>query len=133
LPSFWTGLLAIPLRHGHAAPREPSDEVGLECRIDRRDLAESRRDGLACKVVLRRSEASGRHDQIAPANRSLERLLGAHQVVPDGLHMEAVDAKQREPAGEVVRIRVDDLAEQQLGPDRQELSLQRHDRASWLL
>jgi len=50
-------------------------------------------------------------------------LLRAREVVADRLHVEAIDAEERKAAGEVIGVRVDDLAEQQLGPDRQKLSL----------
>jgi len=32
--------------------------------------------------------------------------------------MEAINAQEREPAGEVIGVRIDDLAQQQLGSDR---------------
>src|SRR5437867_1385431 len=117
------GLLAITVGHDHAATREPREEYGLERGVDLRGLTERGRDGFPCQVVLGRPETPGRHDQVASGERSLERLLGAWEVVADRLHVETIDAEERKPAGKVVGVRIDDLAEQQLGPDGEELSL----------
>jgi hypothetical protein len=48
--------------------------------------------------------------------------------------MEAIDAQEREPAGEVIRVRVDDLTQQELGSDRQKLGFHGENRPidAWL-
>ena len=118
------GLLAIPFGHRRAATGEPGLELGRQRRVDGRRLAKRGRDRFARQVVLRRTEPAGAHDQVAPLDRPADRVGGPAEVVADGRGVQKVDPQAGQPAGQIGRIRVDDLAEQELGADGQELSTQ---------
>ena len=79
-------------------------------------------EGLARDVVLRRAEAAAADHGVAALEGEPDAPDHALEVVADfGLEM-GVDAGEREPFADPARIGVDDLAEQQLGPDRHDLA-----------
>jgi hypothetical protein len=118
------GLLPVSFRHRRSAAGEPGSQLRLERRIDRRRFAERRGDRLAGEVVLGRAETAGGDDEVAPLDRSPERLGGPAEVVADGRHVHEVDPEARQPCGQIRRICVDDLTKEQLGADGQELGAQ---------
>ena len=86
-------------------------------RLDAHLLAEHGGDGLACEVVLRRAQAAGREDDVAALPGALQRLARSREVVADLRHPEEVDAQRRQAGGDILRVRVDDLAQQYLRAD----------------
>ena len=123
-PRGWDepGLLAVALGHRRAASGEPRSELGLERRIDRRRLLERPGDRFAGEVVLGRPEPAGADDEVAPLDRPADGRRRPAEVVPDGGHVEEIDAQARQPPGQVGGIRVHDLAQQQLGANGEQLS-----------
>ena len=69
------------------------------------------------QVKFTDGDAARGDDQVRAGERSLDRLLTASQVVAHGRHVQTVDPQIREAAGQVLGIGVEDLAQQQLGPD----------------
>jgi hypothetical protein len=86
------------------------------------DAGELRDDGPR-EVVVGGAEAAGDDHDVRAAARVAEHGEHALDVVADGRVAVDVDADLREPCRDPRGVRVDALAEQQLGADRDELSL----------
>ena len=79
-------------------------------------------DGVAGDVVLGGTEATTQDDRVGPPEGEAERAHHALVVVPHlGLEV-TVDPGERELLAHPGRVRVHDLAEQQLGADRDDLA-----------
>src|SRR5205823_1913060 len=97
-------------------------QLPLEVGVDAWRLADGGRDRLARQVVLRGAQATGANDEVAAIQGPAHDLGGATEVVADRRHPIEVDAEVGQTAGEISGVRVDDVAEEELGPDRQKLS-----------
>src|SRR6185503_2508440 len=78
-------------------------------------------DRLAGQVVLRRAEAAGRYDEVRTTERTVQDLAAPCRVVPDGGDKQTVNSEIGEARRQVLRVRIHDLAEEQLGPDGEDL------------
>ena len=79
-------------------------------------------DRVASDVVLGRPEPSADEHHVGARRREPQRLDDPPLVVADGLVMGDVDADRSELLGHPLGVGVGDLAEQQLGADRQDVS-----------
>ena len=86
--------------------------------LDPHDL----RDRLARHVVGGRTEATADDDGVRAGEQILEGGDHPRQVVADLAVLERVDAHRRELLADPRAVRVDDLAEEQLGADRQNVT-----------
>ena len=112
----------LRLGHLYAARLEEAAQRRLQFRVDVRLLAHDGRDRLARQVVLRRAEAAGADDEVAALARPPDRLRQPVEVVADDVLVVDVDAERRQPRRDVRRVRIDDLAEQDLGADGEDFS-----------
>ena len=80
--------------------------------------ARERGDRIARDVVLRRAEPAAHEHDVGARGREAQRLDDPLQVVAHRLVVHDVDADLREALRHPLRVRVGDLPEQQLGPDR---------------
>ena len=83
--------------------------------------ARERGDRLARQVILGRTEPSGDEHHVRPRGSEPERSDDALDVVTDRLSEQHVDADPREPLRHPPGVRIGDLPEQELGPDREDL------------
>ena len=114
-----------PARLEHAA--DARAHVGIAFERD----AHHRGERLARDVVLRRPEAAARDHRVAARKADADALDHALEVVADlGLKMR-VDADERQLLADPARIGVDDLAEQQLGADRDDFAAHDASRATF--
>ena len=79
-------------------------------------------DGLLGEVVVGRTEAARGNDDICAAARELQCLGETCGVVADNGVIEHVDAERGELLREHLRVRVGDVAEEDLGADGDEFS-----------
>ena len=107
--------------NGMPAPVPQAAEPGLEGRIDGRRLGPDRRDRLAGEVVGRRTEATGRHDEVDPAERDPEGVLDRCPAIGHGRQAADLDAGRHQRPGQLARVRVAGLAAGDLGADREDL------------
>ena len=120
-PLRHVGLAAVVVGHLAAAageePLDPGDDRAVSNERDVHDLG----DRLPRDVVLRRPEAAAHDDAVRSGQRSTEGEDDPAVVVPDGLVEVGVDPRGRQLLAEPRAVRVGNLAEQQLGPDRHDL------------
>jgi hypothetical protein len=114
-------LREVVLGHVAAAGREHrGDDLGsslVELQIDTGD----RGDGPTRQIVLRRAETATADDCVVAIERLGDRRNDAVEVVAHLDLSVAVDPRRRELLADPRRVRIDDLAEQQFGPDRNHL------------
>jgi hypothetical protein len=79
------------------------------------------RDRVFGEIVDRRAEAAGRHGAVGALEHAAEHRREALRVVADGVLREHVQAVVGQDARDVDAIGVDQLAEENLGPDRHDL------------
>ena len=115
------GLTEIALRHRPAPPRPPFPQpIGVvlaEDHLAPGDLAHR----LPGDVVLGGANAAGHHHCVGTADCDPDRIGDAGEIVADRLLVVGVDAPLGEGRPHGGGVRVDDLAEQELGPHRDDL------------
>jgi hypothetical protein len=120
---FWhIGLPAVVLRHLTTARGEHRPDALEHLRISPQRDVHHFGDRLTGDVVLRRTEASAHDDGVAAGEGRTEGKHDAGEVVADRSLEMAVQAGSRQLLADVGGIRIDDLTEQQLGPDGDDLS-----------
>ena len=116
------GLLFVVFRHRAAPCREKRADL-LQLRfIKAQRVAESAGHDLFGQVVLRGAEPAGKHQQVAAAA-----CLAHHAFQPGGIvahHCLKVhgNAQRRKFTAQKLRVRIQDIAQQQLGADGNDLS-----------
>ena len=119
------GLPHVHLRHRAAELREAATQLLFDLGITDQRAAGQRGDRLARDVVLRRAQPPSHDNGVCVRERRGDRVGDPLLVVTDRRVHEAVHADRRERLPDVGRVRVDDVAEQQLGADRHDLSAHR--------
>ena len=119
------GLSDVHLRHRTAELREPATQLLFDLRVADEPASGQRRDRLARDVVLRRAQPTRHDDRIRAGEGCRDRVGDPLLVVTDRRVHEAVHADRSERLSDVGRVRVDDVAEQQLGTHRYHLSAHR--------
>ncbi len=76
------------------------------------------RDDLAREIVLGRADAAAGDDDIGAIQRAGNDLLHSRRIVADNRFKIEIDAERGQTLRHPRRIRVDDLSQQQLRPDR---------------
>ena len=74
-------------------------------------------DRLAGEVVLGRAEAAGHEDDVGALEAALDRVREAVEVIADLGHEVEVDPDRGQTPGNVRRVGVEYLAEEDLGSD----------------
>ena len=85
--------------------------------MQRHFLAENRRKGLLGQIVERRPEAAGGDDDVRTVARGLDDMAQTGRVVADNRLVKYVDAQLGKTLRDQLRIRVHDVAEQDLRSD----------------
>ena len=86
-------------------------------------LAHDGADRLACEIILRGAEAAGTDDDVRALQRFPDRFGQSIDVVADHRLEVEIDAQRRQPRRDVLRVRIDDLAEEDLGADGEDFCL----------
>ena len=116
-------LLDVALREAEAAGGEEGAQPLLHLFVHVHLLVQAEGDRLAGEVVLGGAEAAGDEDEVGALVGAAYRLRQALEVVADGGNVVHVDAHGRQADGEVLRIGVEDLAEQYLRANGDDLRL----------
>ena len=115
------GLASVVLGRSPAEPGEPFLDLLPQVLVENGPDPAGFGRGLAGRIIDGRTEAAGGDDDGRPPECFPDRLGDAQRVVPDGRRAIEVDAGGAQAAGDRPGIRVEDVAEQQLGADRDDL------------
>ena len=121
------GLFAIVRPHRTSQRGKHRFHLRQRRRIEFRFEIERRADRLFREVVYRRPETARRDQTVGTLERASNRRRNPLGVIADCVRSANVDAVLCQPLCDKCRVRIDELAEQQLGTDRNELNA-RHRR-----
>jgi hypothetical protein len=88
------------------------------CRILDQRVTEGCGNAVSGEVVGGRPEPADRHHDLGPGQRLSQRRCQPAEIVADGLAVGLREAALRQHGRQGCGVRVDDLAQQEFGPDR---------------
>ncbi len=110
-------LLIVVGRHGISARGEVLGEFFHFFRHGFHGHAERRGDGFLCQVVVRRPQPAGKHHHVRAFYGLMHNGGQALDVVPDGGMVKHLKSERREPLGDELCVRIDDLSHEKLRTD----------------